>query len=422
MADEGIRIGLIGAGRNTRDRHIPGFHQVDGVEIVAVANRSRESGLVVADQFNIPTVYDGWRELLEDDSIDAVCIGTWPYMHRTLTIAALEAGKHVLCEARMATSASEAREMLDASRAHHGLVAQIVPSPLTFKVDNLLAQKIADGYVGDVLAVSLQSLTPGFADVGGAMHWRNDRDLSGYNILNMGIWYEAMIRWVGPATRVMANTKVNVSQRRDESGQLMAVTIPDHVDILADLASGAQANMRFSAVTGFGPGNEVWIYGSEGTLRLDSALNVFGGRRGDSAMAEIPNPPEGTRLLAGGRGVLQRHQRAGAHHPHSLRRGPELHGIHRGRNPQFTDPQSGRTAFVDCGFSRRQTPMSGCSNSRCEAVRVSRKGNKQGRSVRKRPPLHLLLLKSNWESQLGKVLAINVGLEGNHLFIGENFG
>ncbi len=161
MANEGIRVGLIGAGRNTRDRHIPGFHQVDGVEIVSVANRSRESGRVVADQFNIPTVYDSWRELLEDPSIDAVCIGTWPYMHRTLTIAALEAGKHVLCEARMATSAAEAREMLDASRAHPGLVAQIVPSPLTFKVDNLLQQKIAEGYVGDVLAVSLQSLTPG---------------------------------------------------------------------------------------------------------------------------------------------------------------------------------------------------------------------------------------------------------------------
>ena len=293
MPNQEIRIGLIGAGRNTRDRHIPGFREVDGVEIVAVANRSRESGRVVADQFNIPVVYDSWRELLEDESINAICIGTWPYMHRTLTIAALEAGKHVLCEARMAATAAEAREMLDASRAHPGLAAQIVPSPLTFKVDNLLAGKIAEGYVGEVLAVSLQSLTPGFADTGGPMHWRNDRSLSGYNILNMGIWYEAMIRWVGPATRVIANTSVNVAQRLDDNGQPAPVTIPDHVDILADLASGARANMRFSAVTGFGPGNEVWIFGSEGTLRLDAALNVYGGRRGDSAMSEIPNPPEG---------------------------------------------------------------------------------------------------------------------------------
>ena len=57
-------------------------------------------------------MYDSWEELLEDESLDAVCIGTWPYMHRTLTTAALAAGKHVLCEARMAMSASEAHEML----------------------------------------------------------------------------------------------------------------------------------------------------------------------------------------------------------------------------------------------------------------------------------------------------------------------
>ena len=293
MASEGIRIGLIGAGRNTRDRHIPGFHEVDGVEIVAVANRSRESGRQVADQFNIPTVYDNWQELLEDPTIDAVCIGTWPYMHRTLTLASLEAGKHVLTEARMAASAAEARDMLDASRARPDLVTQIVPSPLTFPVDNLLKQKIDEGYVGDVLAVSLQSLGGGFMDTNGPMHWRNDRDLSGYNILNMGIWYEAMIRWVGPATRVMANTKVNVRQRRDENGASVPVTIPDHVDILADLASGATANLRFSAVTGLSPGNDVWIYGSQGTLRLDSGLNVWGGQRGDSELTQIPNPPEG---------------------------------------------------------------------------------------------------------------------------------
>ncbi len=106
MADEPIRIGLIGAGRNTRERHIPGFQNVPNLEIVAVANRSLESGRQVADQFNIPQVYDNWEELLQDESIDAVCIGTWPNMHRTLTIAALEEGKHVLCEARMATDAA----------------------------------------------------------------------------------------------------------------------------------------------------------------------------------------------------------------------------------------------------------------------------------------------------------------------------
>ena len=65
-----IRIGVVGAGANTRDRHIPGFKAIDGVEIVAVANRSRESGERVARQFDIPRVFDTWQQLIEDDSID----------------------------------------------------------------------------------------------------------------------------------------------------------------------------------------------------------------------------------------------------------------------------------------------------------------------------------------------------------------
>jgi len=292
MSNGTVRVGLIGAGRNTRDRHIPGFQKVQGVEIVAVANRSQESGQRVADQFGIPRVYDNWQALLEDDSIDAICIGTWPYMHRPLTLAALAKNKHVLCEARMAATAQEARDMLAASRANPHLVSQIVPSPLSFKVDALLLQLIGDGYLGDLLAVEVQALATGFADPDGPLNWRHNRDLSGYNILNMGIWYEAMIRWVGQATEVMAMTTVNVPYRKDDDGNRVGVTIPDHADVLCRLADGAQAHLRTSSVTGLSPGNEVWLYGSEGTLHLDQKLNVYGGKRGDSELSEIANPPE----------------------------------------------------------------------------------------------------------------------------------
>ena len=293
MANEPVRVGLIGAGKNTRDRHIPGFQSVEGVEIAAVANRSIASGRQVADQFNIPHVYGSWQELLEDESLDAVCIGTWPYMHRTLTLAALEKGKHVLCEARMATNAAEAQDMLDASRERPELVAQIVPSPMTFRVDDLIQKQINEGYLGDLLAVEIQILGADFVDIGGPLHWRHNRDLSGYNILTMGIWYEGMIRWVGRATKVMAMTKVNASYKLDENGSRVGVTIPDHVDVICQLANGAQAHIRVSAVTGLSPGNDIWLYGSEGTLHLDGKLNLSGGKRGDSQLTEIHNPPDG---------------------------------------------------------------------------------------------------------------------------------
>jgi predicted dehydrogenase len=137
---ETIRIGLIGAGANTRSRHIPGFQAIEGVELVAVCNRSMESGQAVADEFGIERVTTDADDLFNDPSIDAISIGTWPYMHSDLSIRSLEAGKHVLCEARMAMNAAEARAMLTASQAHPDLVAQLVPAPFDFKSRKTIAR------------------------------------------------------------------------------------------------------------------------------------------------------------------------------------------------------------------------------------------------------------------------------------------
>lgn len=73
-----LRIGIIGAGGNTRLMHLPGFQKIDGVEVTAVCNRTRESGQKVASEFGIPTVCNEWRELVARDDVDAICVGTWP--------------------------------------------------------------------------------------------------------------------------------------------------------------------------------------------------------------------------------------------------------------------------------------------------------------------------------------------------------
>ncbi len=204
MAGGIVRVGIVGAGNNTRVRHIPGLRAVDGVEIVSVCNRSRESSERVAGQFEIPRVYDSWLDLVKADDTDAICIGTWPYMHCPVTLAALENGKHVLCEARMAMNAQEAHAMLAAARRRPHLVTQIVPSPLRFKVDRTIQEHIAGGYLGDLLAIDVRAAQTSFVDAQSPVAWRQDRDLSGFNILNMGIWYEALMRWAGPASEVRA--------------------------------------------------------------------------------------------------------------------------------------------------------------------------------------------------------------------------
>ena len=293
-----VRIGLVGAGANTRLRHIPGFREQDGVEIVSVANRSRESGERVASEFEIPKVYDNWLELIEADDTDAICVGTWPYMHRTLVLAALENNKHVLTEARMSMDASEAHEMLDASRKKPHLVTQIVPAPMTLETEPTLQELIASGYLGELLAVRLrvtdfhgrQDRADTFIDYDGQLHWRQDRTLSGYNVMGMGIWYEAIMRLVGPATKVMAMTKVSVHQRKDENGVMRAVSIPDHVNVLCEMACGAQADMSWSTATGLQMGLELWLFGSDATLHLNGPpiKNIYGGRRGDKELSELP--------------------------------------------------------------------------------------------------------------------------------------
>jgi predicted dehydrogenase len=284
-----IRIGIIGAGANTVAKHIPGLQAIAGCRIVSVCNRSRASSERVAQQHGIPTVYDTWSELVAADDTDAIVIGTWPYLHAPATIAALAAGKHVLCEARMARNAAEAYAMRDAAQARPQLVAQLVPSPYTLGVDATIRRLIAEGYLGDLLAIRVRDGSA-FIDRDAPLHWRQDFDLSGYNILSMGIWYEALLRWVGEATRVTAMGRTFTTMRRDASGALRAVRVPEHVDIIAAMACGAQAHLQFSSVTGLGGPTEAWLFGSEGTLHF-SGGKLMGGRRSATALAPIDIPP-----------------------------------------------------------------------------------------------------------------------------------
>ena len=285
-----IRIGIIGAGANTRDRHIPGLQAIEGVEIVGVCNRSRESSEAVARKFGISKMYEHWQLLIDDPDIDAVVIGTWPYLHCRASLAALDSGKHVLTEARMAMNASEAHAMLEAAQERPDLIAQVVPSPMTLRVDRTVNRLLAEGYVGELLVVDHRQRGD-FLDRDGTLHWRQNMDLSGLNIMTMGIYYEAFMRWVGEATRVSATGKTFVKKRRDENGRLAAVRVPEHVDVVADLACGAQLHLQQSAVTALVEGDGTYLFGSDGVLRVvDDRL--YGARRGDSALEEISIPDE----------------------------------------------------------------------------------------------------------------------------------
>lgn len=294
MPQETIRVGVVGAGGNTTKMHIPKLQAIPGVEIVSVSNRSRESSERVAQQFGIPTVYEHWWELIAAPDTNAIVIGTWPYLHCRTTVAALTADKHVLCEARMAMNASEAIEMLDAAQANPHLVAQIVPSPFTLGVDKTIQRLIAEGFLGDILAIDIRAGGGAFLDPDAPLHWRQNMDLSGFNVMTMGIWYEALLRWVGEATQVTAMGKTFVKLRRDaESNTMKPARVPEHINIIADMACGAQANITVSAVSGLSEPDGAYLFGSQGTLRFTGG-KLYGGKRGDKSLQEIAIPPAET--------------------------------------------------------------------------------------------------------------------------------
>lgn len=295
-----LRIGIVGAGGNTRLRHIPGFRAISGVEITAVCNRRPESTAAAAREFDVPRTYDHWQDLVADAGIDAVLIGTWPYLHCPITLAALKAGKHVLTEARMAMNALEAHRMFQASRAHPDLVAQIVPSPFGLKGDAVMRELIAGGFLGELREAHVFGFNAALADPATPLSWRQDLALSGYNMLTLGIVHETLLRWAPPPVRVQAQVHAHVASRIDpESGVRRAVGTPDSVQALAVLGNGARASYHFSGATPLGQAMGIHLYGSEGVLMYDLlADRIRGANRKQASqmkaeeLPEIPIPPE----------------------------------------------------------------------------------------------------------------------------------
>lgn len=295
MGNETIRVGIVGAGANTRLRHVPGFRHIAGVEILGVVNRSAESTKRVAEEFQVSKTYADWQQLVADPEIDAVMIGTWPYLHCPITLAALEAGKHVLTEARMAMNAAEAHHMLEAAEAHPELVTQIVPSPFGFRPNRVIKDLLAEGFLGELRELVAISADDTLADPEIPLSWRQVAELSGRNMLHLGILFETTMRWAPDVVQVMAHTQAFTAERRDpETGAQIPVGTPDSVQVLTRHANGAQGIYHLSGVTRFGPGRQIHLYGTQGTIKyLDAPEErLLGARRGEQTLREIPIPAE----------------------------------------------------------------------------------------------------------------------------------
>lgn len=295
MAVKPIRIGIVGAGANTRERHIPGFRALPGVEIVGLVNRTPESTAKVASEFAIPKTYSTWQELVRDPQIDAVCIGTWPNLHCDVTCAALEAGKHVLTEARMARDLAEARKMVAAAQAHPSLVAQVVPSPFGLMPHSFIRALIDESYIGELREVVVIGADDLFWDESKPIHWRQDVAISGKNVLAMGILHETVSRWIPAPKRVFAQSAIFEPQRpHPVTSDKIDIKIPESLQIVTEIAGGARGLYHLSGSILFGPGKQIHLYGRKGTIKylITPEEQVWVGRLGDKELRLAEIPPE----------------------------------------------------------------------------------------------------------------------------------
>ncbi len=296
MADL-VRVGILGAGGNTRLKHIPGLQAIPGVEVVAVCNRSLPSALKVCKEFDIPKACATPAEVIADEGIDAVVIGTWPYKHCEFTVAALEAGKHVMCEARMAMNAAQGEQMLAASRANPKLVAQIVPAPFTLPVDEKIKTLVQEK-LGQVRRVRVELFIKDDGQLLPMRTWRRNRSFSGNNIMTVGIWYETLMRWVGPARWVQALLHIHRPVGIDpDSGQQVPIDVPDHVEVLGELACGGTLSLSASCIATPGHFNSIRIEGDGGVIEYVNDQVSFTPTGGTAQMIE-PTAGKGWRVEA----------------------------------------------------------------------------------------------------------------------------
>ena len=295
MAEQPVRVGIVGAGANTRQKHIPGFRAIEGVSVTGVVNRTPESTARAARELDIPKTYPTWQALIEDPEIDAVCIGTWPNLHCEVACAALAEGKHVLTEARMSANAAEAHQMLAASRAHPELVAQIVPCPYGLVHDQFIRTLMKNGYLAELREVVVIGVDDRHWDYTHFMHWRQDTRLSGLNALTLGMLHETLLRWIPAPTRVFAQTTIFEPTRPSPHNSTNEhVSVPESIQAITQIGGGARGIYHLSGVSLFGPGQQIHLYGRSGTLKLimGAEEELWCGRVGDKELQRVQLPAE----------------------------------------------------------------------------------------------------------------------------------
>ena len=307
MNTELIRIGIVGLkpGESWAGvAHVPALRSMPDTFIIAgVANSRLESSRAAAEALGIPHAFASADELIASPEIDAVTVTITVPQHLAVVKAALEADKHVYCEAPLGNGLAEAEEMAALARGKNvvavvGLQARVAPEML------YLRELLAEGFVGGVLSSSM---------TGWGGNWgptaRNIKRLgylldvsNGATMLTIPVGHTlAALRDVlGDVTEVSALLDTRMPEvHSEDDGSILTMTAPDQILLTARLESGAPLSMHYQGGMPNGIEGFVWdIHGTEGDIRVTAPfghsqmarLSLLGAKAGTGNLEPIEVP------------------------------------------------------------------------------------------------------------------------------------
>lgn len=261
-------IGIIGCGKIAQVRHIPEYADHPDAKLVGFYDLNQARAGELAKKYGA-AAYDSVEALLANPEIDAVSICAANFAHAELTIAALKAGKHVLCEKPMATNLADCQAMVAAAK-EAGKFLMIGHNQRLAKAHALARKLIADGLIGDILTFRTTfghggpetwSVDPG------KNTWFFDKNRAAMGAMaDLGIHKTDLIHFLTGQQVVRATAKVTTLDKRDGSGNLIGVD--DNAICIYELSGGAIGTMTASW-TYYGPeDNSTILYGTKGIMRI----------------------------------------------------------------------------------------------------------------------------------------------------------
>jgi len=288
MKKDKVLVGVIGTGFG-QSAQIPGFKVCPAAEVVAICSRRSERAEAVARKFDIPYAFTDYHQMVQMEELDLVSVVTPTYLHYPMIMAALEAGKHVLCEKPMALNTMEAQEMCQRAEAA-GLV-HVIDHELRFNPTRMrMKELIDDEFIGCLRHVMITSVSNFHTDpFSSPWSWWSQQDKGGGRLGADGSHQIDQLRWwFGEIEGVFGRGRTFVKERKlPDSSEMRPVETDDFTSLLIHFANGAEGLLSLSSVASHGRGSRVEAYGDEGSLILDEEGRLWGARKGEEDFEDL---------------------------------------------------------------------------------------------------------------------------------------